>query len=271
MPLSVEAYQQLAQLDEKTRSAILQVASDMEKNLAQTVRREDFTELKSLVADITLTVKELAEAQKRTEARVEELAEAQKRTEARVEELAEAQKRTEARVEELAKAQQETQKEVSRLDRALQELAEVVKTLVAEVSDIKKQLGGLAMTVGYGLEDKLYPHIGRFVRRTFGIEAQEIARKNVVYTNGDYDEVNIYVAGIKNGRQVLAVGECKSQPGKKDVHRFDAMIKRLQDKLGLEVYPFLVGYTFSPEVEKFIREQYPFIQFYRTYEIEYGE
>ena len=52
------------------------------------VRREDFNELRSAIA-------ELAQAQKRTEERVEELAQAQKRTEERVEELAQIQKRFE--------------------------------------------------------------------------------------------------------------------------------------------------------------------------------
>ncbi|MCI0557899.1 MAG: hypothetical protein MN733_05345, partial [Nitrososphaera sp.] len=72
------------------------------------VTRSDFTELR-------IVVRELAEAQKRTELRVEELAEAQKRTELRVEELAEAQKRPEQElqdlkqvVRELAEAQKRT-------------------------------------------------------------------------------------------------------------------------------------------------------------------
>ncbi|HYY16386.1 MAG TPA: DUF3782 domain-containing protein, partial [Gammaproteobacteria bacterium] len=51
------------------------------------VQRVDFEELKAIVRD-------LAEAQKRTEERIEELAQAQKRTEERVEELAYAQKQT---------------------------------------------------------------------------------------------------------------------------------------------------------------------------------
>jgi len=51
------------------------------------VTREDFSELKSIV-------KELAEAQKRTELRLEELAEAQKRTEEEVRKLAEGLNRT---------------------------------------------------------------------------------------------------------------------------------------------------------------------------------
>ena len=51
------------------------------------VSREDFSELKDVVRN-------LAQAQERTEIRVEELAEAQKRTENRVEELAQAQEET---------------------------------------------------------------------------------------------------------------------------------------------------------------------------------
>jgi hypothetical protein len=62
------------------------------------VSRSDFAELKAIVRD-------LAEAQKRTETRVEELAQAQQRTDLHMAELAEAQKRTETRIEELAKAQ----------------------------------------------------------------------------------------------------------------------------------------------------------------------
>jgi hypothetical protein len=59
------------------------------------VKREDFSELKSIVLD-------LAEAQNRTEHRVEELADAQKRTENRVEELAQAQKDTERSIQRLS-------------------------------------------------------------------------------------------------------------------------------------------------------------------------
>ena len=66
-------------------------------------RPEWRTELRRLVLTEELLslpqiVRDLAEAQQRTEQRVEELAEAQRRTEQRVEELAEAQRRTEQRI-----------------------------------------------------------------------------------------------------------------------------------------------------------------------------
>jgi hypothetical protein len=60
-------------------------------------------------------VRELAQAQARTEQRVEELAQAQARTERRVEELAQAQARTEQSLKELAQAQARTEQAVSEL------------------------------------------------------------------------------------------------------------------------------------------------------------
>jgi hypothetical protein len=88
------------------------------------VSRTDFEDLKAVV-------RELAQAQQRTEARLEELAQAQARTEARLEELAQAQQRSEVRlerlegaVERLAEAQARTEARVDRLEAAVERLAE---------------------------------------------------------------------------------------------------------------------------------------------------
>jgi hypothetical protein len=89
------------------------------------ISRTDFEELKAIVRD-------LAQAQQRTEVRLEELAQAQARTEVRLEELAQAQQRTEVRLEELAQAQAHTEVRLEELAQAqartevrLEELAQV--------------------------------------------------------------------------------------------------------------------------------------------------
>jgi len=94
-------------LGEEAAGTLATLLGDMFVEIQNTVTKSDFSELKAVVKD-------LADAQGRTEQRVEELAEAQKRTEQRVEELAqaqkelaEAQKRTELRVEELAESHKE--------------------------------------------------------------------------------------------------------------------------------------------------------------------
>lgn len=128
---TLRIYEELSQaLEPKVAQKLASVLGMIYEDLQQTVTKAEFNELRQIV-------RELAEAQKRTEARVEELAEAQKRTEARVEELAEAQKRTEARVEELAEAQKRTE---ARLD----QLTERVNQLAEAQQHTEKQLAELA-------------------------------------------------------------------------------------------------------------------------------
>lgn len=256
---SFQIYEELSQsLGEKAARALTKTLTKIYDDLHNTVTKAEFNELRDVVA-------ELAEAQKRTEERLdtlslrmEELAEAQKRTEQRVEELAEAQKKTEQRLEELAEAQKKTEESLNKL--------------IKRVDDIEVQLGGLSMAVGYGIEDKLYPHMTNFAKKCFGVNPEKIfLRKNIIYPDGKYDEANLYIEGKSDGKDLLVIGECKAQPGKKDIDRFMKMVSRLKNYFGKEVYPFIVGYTFSPEVEKYILEQYPALKFFRTYEIEFGQ
>jgi hypothetical protein len=72
------------------REPLAQLVEAIEEQLG--IKRVDFEELKGIVRD-------LVQAQQRTEARMEELVQAQQRTEARMEELVQAQKRTEERLD----------------------------------------------------------------------------------------------------------------------------------------------------------------------------
>jgi chromosome segregation ATPase len=127
MPFDVAEYLQLVEL--------LYKRPEWRAELRQLLLSED-------ILNLPQVVRELAEAQKRTEQRVEELAKAQKRTEQRVEELAEAQKRTEQRVEELAEAQKRSEERIGRLEIAVAELAEAQKRTeqcVEELAEAQKR------------------------------------------------------------------------------------------------------------------------------------
>ena len=237
------------------------------------VTREDFSELKEIVRSIGVTMGELAEAQKRTEIRVEELAEAQKesrkdinRLERTMGELAEAQKRTEVRVEELAEAQKRTELRVEELAEAQKQTQHELSQLTQEHRETRRQLGGLAMSVGYGIEDSLMPYIFDFGRVEYGIKVESVERKNLVYDNGSYDEINIFAQGTKAGRTVYIIGECKAQPGKKDIERFYHQSLRVKEALDGEVFLFFVGYVFDPDTEHHVRTTYPEIRLLKTYE-----
>ncbi len=280
----------------KTLTKVISKVIIEESNI---VTKVEFNDLKEIVAGLAVTVKELAEAQRRTEAKVEELAEAQRRTEAKVEELAEAQRRTEAKVEELAEAQRRTEAKVEELAEAqrrteakveelaeaqrrteakVEELAEAqkkteetVRRLVVDMSDVKKQLGGLSMAVGYGIEDKYIPVMESFALNRYGADIDIVERKHIIYPDGKYDEINLYLEGRIKNKKVYIIGESKAQPGKKDLDRFNLMLGRLRDYFKVKddaVKGFMIGYIYAPEVEHYAQSKYPNIDLFKTYQIE---
>ncbi len=85
-------------------------------------------------------VRDLAEAQRRTEERLEQLAEAQRRTEERLEQLAEAQRRTEERLEQLAEAQRRTEERLEQLAEAQRRTEERVQKLENQMADVRGSL-----------------------------------------------------------------------------------------------------------------------------------
>jgi len=184
------------------------------EDLKKTVTKTEFNELREIVRD-------LGEAQKRTEKRVEELAEAQKRTEKRVEELAEAQKRTEKRVEELAEAQKRTEKRVEELAEAQKKTEIELRKLVIDHRETRKQLGGLTATVGYTLENEAYKALPRLLKRDYNIVVKDRLKRRYLRDNrGEELEINIVGDATRNNTEIVIIGESKSQLSRQEVDRF---------------------------------------------------
>ena len=277
-----------------------QVLADViDEAYSDLVKTSDFNELKAIV-------KELAEAQTRTEKRVEELAEAQARTEKRVGELAEAQARTEKRLDELTAAQVNMENRLTRLEVTVQKLIEAqanseerltrlevtvqklveaqanmekrltrleltvqklieaqartekeLHELVLAHKETRRQLGGLAETVGYGLENQAYKALPALLERDFGITVTGRLKRGWVPDNyGNMLEVNIIGEGVRDGKKVTLVGECKSQLSKRKVENF--IRKRLDrlDEVFDDIFPLIVTHmTSEPDVEEYVRER----------------
>jgi len=186
------------------------------------VEEVSFTDLRDIV-------RELAQAQLRTEARldslttrVEELAQAQLRTEAWMEELAQAQARTEARLdtlarrmEELAQAQLRTEDEVTRLRRTLE-----------------TQLGGLGARWGIQTEEAF-----RNAMKTILEEVGFRAKRYLTYdTEGEVfgrpDQVELDVV-IQDGKVIVL--EIKSSLDREHVHLFSWKVAFYARKTGQQV------------------------------------
>ncbi|SFN07258.1 hypothetical protein [Thermodesulforhabdus norvegica] len=163
---TLEIYNELkTSLGDETARKVIDIIRRIYDELSQTVRRDEFHELKTVVA-------ELAEAQRNTEAaverlarRMEEFSEVQRRTEERLSKaeerltrlenaiisLAEAQRRTEERVEKLeiaveklAEAQRRTEERVEKLEIAVEKLAEAQRRTEERVEKLEIAVEKLA-------------------------------------------------------------------------------------------------------------------------------
>jgi len=176
------------------------------------VRREDFEEVRT-------ALRELAQAQKRTEERVEELAQAQKRTEERVEELAQAQKRTEAsvgRLEEavlkLAEAQRRTEENVADLARTQKRFAKHFDT----------QIGALGARWGWRTEESFRAAVKGILGEDFGMHVERYEafdEAGQVFGRPEQIEIDIMMKDAK----ITAI-EIKSSMSKSEVYAFDRKV-----------------------------------------------
>ena len=151
--------------------------------------------------------------------------------------------RLEVTVQKLAEAQARTEKELHEL--------------VLAHKETRRQLGGLAETVGYGLENQAYKALPALLERDFGITVTGRLKRGWVPDNyGNMLEVNIIGEGVRDGKKVTLVGECKSQLSKRKVENF--IRKRLDrlDEVFDDIFPLIVTHmTSEPDVEEYVRER----------------
>jgi predicted nuclease with TOPRIM domain len=208
-------------------------------------------------------VRELAEAQQRTEQRVAELAEAQQRTEQRVAELAEAQRRSEERlsgVEERLSGVEERQSGVeerqSRLEEAVATLAEAQARTERALERLSQQVGGLSETVGGDIEDIAYIVLHDVLKREFGWQVGPLERSWQTW-DGEPEEVNVFGQAsdpARPDRVIWIVGEAKHNLAAREVERFVRQLERARRHLVGEVFAVCFCYRARPEVQQMVRD-----------------
>jgi len=211
------------------------------------VPRTDFADLKAAMRDLTeaqtrteARMEELATAQTRTEARMEELATAQARTEARMEELATAQVRTETRVEELGIAQTRTEARLDRLTGAVEALAQAQKHTEQELAALAQaqartqeevtlfrrtflsQIGGLGARWGLQTEEA-FRHGIRTILGEVGFTVERFLTWDAageVFGHPEQVELDIV---IQNGKMIVV--EIKSSLDRANIYLFNRKVE----------------------------------------------
>ena len=214
MPFSVNLIKRLEAVEPPLRGALIALLEEVERQREVSITKKEFLEFAKTTEEnfqkVWKTIGELAEAQKRTEIRLNELAEAQKKTEQRldsltekVEALAEAQKKTEIKVNELAEAQKKTEIKVNELAEAQKRTEVEIRKLGIGLRRTREQIGGLARSVAYALENEAFRKLPAFLKERYQIEVID----NIIRAEIEGEEINILGQVKKDGQEMMLVGE----------------------------------------------------------------
>jgi len=133
---------------------------------------------------------------------------------------------------------------------------EELRKLAADQREMRRQLGGLAHTVGYRLEDEAFKALPKLLKRDLGVEiAGRLKRDYVEVAPNRYVEVNILGKAVKDGREFVVIGEAKSQLRKRDVDGFIRRCEGLTQFLGEAQIRVLIAYQVPPQVQRYIRDK----------------
>ena len=208
------------------------------------VTRTDLHELTEVVKQIAEVQKDLAESHKELADAQRELADAQR-------ELAEAQKKTERRMEEFAQTQEE--------------LFEAQKELTWAMKDTRKQLGGLAQSVGYGLEAYAMERIPKILAKQLAFVEETSGPEQFVSPAGEQDDIDVVVRGTLSGRPVVFLCETKTNISPHEVRDFLAVAERVRLQAGCDDVRILYfAYRAGTEARSAVAEAGGYLAFPHT-------
>jgi len=208
--------------------------------------------------ELPALMRELAEAQGRTEPRVTQLAEAQGRTEQRVTQLAEAQARTEQRVAELVEVQSRAEERLHRIESAIERLEAIIERLAEAQGSNETRVGrieGEVLEARYARRGPSY--LSRLARRLRLLETGlladllDAAVQEDRLTDAERDAV-LLADVVFSGRRreddadVYVLADISAGIGPHDVERA-AERAGLLEKLGRPVIPVVAGWRIDAE------------------------
>jgi len=201
--------------------------------------------LEPRVDRLELALSRLAEAQERAEERFARLEEAQARTEEQMRQLAAAQVRTEARMEEVAAAQARMAAAQERTEARMEVLAAAQERTELAVQSLAQQVGRLADTIGFTLEELAREVTPAYLAHHHNIHTLQLDRSFIV-VDGQELEFDLYGHGQRNGERVTVVGEVRSRIYGRDVEEAVRRTTRLASQLSGTLVTVLFGFVIHP-------------------------
>ncbi|MBI4618523.1 MAG: hypothetical protein HY720_33310 [Planctomycetes bacterium] len=180
------------------------------------------------------SVRELAQAQARTEARVDDLAQAQKRTEDSVQRLAEAMRLGFARSE-------------ARMDGIDQRIGGLERTMRTEI-------GKLTNLFGQSIEEIAMEVVPFYLAREEGIELVSELRRDFFKVDGQEFEIDLAGEGRRGEEKFLVLCEAKNSIDIREVEDFKGTVAKIAASTGEHVHAVMFSSRCARRAEPKARE-----------------
>jgi len=192
------------------------------------------------MAAIRDTLTRVVAIQERTDERLDRITATQDR-------LTAAQDRTEARIVQLTAAQESMRADI-------EHLAEVTKEVVWGIGDLRKQVGGIALSVGQGLEAYAMERIPTLLEEQFGFKTRS-AMPEFLGPDGDTSEIDVVYRGRHEGRPIVVLCEVKTNITDLEVREFLAIVDRVRPFIEADdVRVLFFGYRAGEAARRLIAE-----------------
>jgi len=171
----------------------------------------------------------------------------QERTDERLDRIAATQDRMAATQDRLAASQEGMRGDI-------EHLVEVTKALVWGQNDLRKQVGGIALSVGQGLEAYAMERIPTLLEQQFGYVAKS-AMPEFLGPDGDTSEIDVVYRGRHEGRRIVVLCEVKTNITEPEVREFLEIVNRVRPSIAADdVRVLFFGYRAGEAARRLIAE-----------------
>lgn len=171
----------------------------------------------------------------------------QERTDERLDRIAATQDRMAATQDRLAASQEGMRGDI-------EHLVEVTKALVWGQNDLRKQVGGIALSVGQGLEAYAMERIPTLLEREFGYQTKS-AMPEFLGPDGDTSEIDVVYRGRYEGRRIVVLCEVKTNITEAEVREFLEIVNRVRPSIAADdVRVLFFGYRAGEAARRLMAE-----------------
>ncbi len=152
------------------------------------------------------------------------------------------------------------------LAKAQKRVEEVLATLLGRMKTVEERMDWVFHSIGFAVEDKALRVLPELLKKE-GIEVRDKLIRRYYWIGDDYNQINIFGWGRKNGEKILILGEVKMRASKKEVDKFLKIAKEIQKKEGNPTtFLVFVASDFHPKVEEYLQNKG--IKYFWSYELD---